>query len=429
MAERVAIILAAGVSKRMNTQIAKVLHEVCGRPMLAYVLDACREIDVSKIYVVVGFDAEQVKGRFDPHRFASNSAEPQTEAAAEDIVWVQQDEQLGTAHAVLCCKEHLKDFDGEMLVLCGDGPLIRAETLKRLIEKHESGQSAATLATALLEDPSGYGRIIRDAYGNMQGIVEDSDCTPEQLAIKEINPSYYLFNSKVLFEALEKVKPDNVKKEYYLTDALSGIIGTGHKVLAITAVQAEEAVGINSRAQLSAASKIMQRRIQRELMEHGVTIVDPANTWIDARAQIGQDTVIEPFTYIHGEVKIGQDCRIGPFAYLRHGTVLKNDVVLGVYTEVKNSTLADGVRARHLSFIGDATVGENVNIGAGSITANFDGQNISRTNIGNNCYIGSGTVLIAPLELQDGSHINAGTVISQKSVNELGGKAKRDVSK
>jgi len=428
MAERVAIILAAGVSTRMNTQLAKVLHEVCGRPMLAYVLDACREIGVSKIYVVVGFSAEQVKGRFDPHRFASNSAEPQTEAAAEDIVWVQQDEQLGTAHAVLCCKEYLKDFDGEMLVLCGDGPLIRAETLKTLIEKHESGQSAATLATAVLDDPSGYGRIIRDAYGNMQGIVEDSDCTPGQLAIKEINPSYYLFNSKVLFEALENVKPDNVKKEYYLTDALSGIIGTGHKVLAITAVQPEEAVGINSRAQLSAASKIMQQRIQRELMENGVTIVDPDNTWIDARAQIGQDTVIEPFTYIHGEVQIGQGCRIGPFAHLRHGTVLKNDVVLGVYTEVKNSTLADGVRARHHSYIGDATVGENVNMGAGSITANFDGQNINRTNIGNNCYIGSGTVLIAPLKLKDGSHINAGTVVSQESINELGGKAERDVS-
>jgi len=341
---------------------------------------------------------------------------------------VQQDEQLGTAHAVLCCKEHLKDFDGETLILCGDGPLIRAGTLKTLIEKHESGQSAATLATAVLDDPSGYGRIVRDAYGNMQGIVEDSDCTPGQLAIKEINPSNYLFSNKVLFEALEKVKPDNVKKEYYLTDAVSGIIGTGHKVEAITALSPEEAVGINSRAQLSAASKIMQQRIQRELMENGVTIVDPDNTWIDARAQIGQDTVIEPFTYIHGEVKIGQGCRIGPFAYLRHGTVLKNDVVLGVYTEVKNSILADGVRARHHSFIGDATVGENVNVGAGSITANFDGQNISRTNIGNNCYIGSGAVLIAPLELKDGLHINAGTVVSQESINELGGKAERDVS-
>ena len=248
MTERVAIILAAGISTRMNTKLAKVLHEVCGRPMLAYVLDACRKVGITRIYVVVGFSAEQVKERF---------------ADSKDIVWVQQDEQLGTANAVFCCKEHLKDFEGETLILCGDGPLIRAQTLKTLIEKHESGQSAATLATAVLDDPTGYGRIIRDLYGNIQGIIEDSDCTEAQLAIKEINPSNYLFNNKILFEAIEEVKPDNVKGEYYLTDAVSGIIATGHKVMAVTAVQPDEAIGINSRAQLSAASKIMQRRIQR----------------------------------------------------------------------------------------------------------------------------------------------------------------------
>jgi len=413
MTERVAIILAAGISTRMNTKLAKVLHEVCGRPMLAYVLDACRKVGITRIYVVVGFSAEQVKERF---------------ADSKDIVWVQQDEQLGTANAVFCCKEHLKDFEGETLILCGDGPLIRAQTLKTLIEKHESGQSAATLATAVLDDPTGYGRIIRDLYGNIQGIIEDSDCTEAQLAIKEINPSNYLFNNKILFEAIEEVKPDNVKGEYYLTDAVSGIIATGHKVMAVTAVQPDEAIGINSRAQLSAASKIMQRRIQRRLMENGVTIVDPANTWIDARAQIGQDTVIEPFTYIHGEVEIGPECRVGPFAYLRGGTVLKKDVILGVYTEIKNSTLDDGVRARHHSYIGDATVGKNVNIGAGSITSNFDGEKVNRTIIGNNCYIGSGAILIAPLELKDGSNVSAGTVVSQESINELGGKAKTDVS-
>lgn len=406
MIDRVAIILAAGVSSRMNTQMAKVLHEVCGRPMLAYVLDACHKVGVSKIYVVVGFSAEQVKERF----------------SGDDIVWVQQDEQLGTAHAVLCCKEHLKDFAGETLVLCGDGPLIRAEILRTLIEKHKTEQSAVVLATAVLDNPTGYGRIIRDAYGNIQGIVEDSDCTREQLAVKEVNPSYYLFNNKILFEAIEKVKPDNVKKEYYLTDAVSNIISTGHKVIAVTAVRPEEAMGVNSREELSTASKIMQRRIQRRLMETGVTIVDPDNTWIDARAQIGQDTVIEPFTYIHGEVRIGQGCRIGPFAFLRHGTVLENDVVLGVYTEVKNSTLADGVRARHHSYIGDAKVGRNVNIGAGSITANFDGEKVNRTSIGNDCYIGSGAILIAPLELKDGLHVSAGTVVSQESVDELGRK-------
>jgi bifunctional UDP-N-acetylglucosamine pyrophosphorylase/glucosamine-1-phosphate N-acetyltransferase len=423
MAERVAIILAAGVSSRMNTQMAKVLHEVCGRPMLSYVLDACREVGIKKIYVVVGFSAKLVTEQFSSSRFAS-----QSETAEDDLVWVQQDKQLGTAHAVLCCKEYLKDFQGETLVLCGDGPLIRTETLRTLIESHEAGQSAATLATAILENPAGYGRIIRDKFNNIQGIVEDSDCTKEQLAIKEINPSYYIFDNQVLFEALQNVKPDNVKHEYYLTDAVSGIIATGHKVTAVTAVRPEEAMGVNSREQLSQASKIMQRRIQQQLMENGVTIVDPDNTWIDARAKIGQDTVIEPFTYIHGDVKIGRNCRIGPFAYLRNGTVLKKDVVLGVYTEVKNSTLAEGVRARHHSYIGDAIVGQNVNIGAGSITANFDGKQVNETHIGDNCYIGSGAILIAPLELKDGSNVSAGTVVSQESINELGGKAGKNVS-
>lgn len=407
MADRVAILLAAGVSSRMNTQLPKVLHEVTGRPMLAYVLDACRSVGVEKIYVVVGFGGDQVKERF---------------ADASDIVWVQQPEQLGTAHAVGCCREHLQDFHGETLVLCGDGPLIQAKTVGTLIEKHEAEHSAATLATAVLEDPTGYGRIVRDAYGNIQGIVEHSDCTPAQRAIKEVNPSYYLFNNQLLFSALEQVKPDNVKKEYYLTDALSVIIASGNKVVAITAVRPEEAMGVNSRAQLSVASKIMQRRIQQELMENGVTIVDPDNTWIDARAQIGQDTVIEPFTYIHGPVKIGRSCRIGPFAFLRNATVLENDVVLGVFTEVKDATLADGVRARHHSYLGDAAIGRNVNVGAGSLTANFDGENINRTNVGDECYIGSGAVLIAPLTIGPGAHIGAGTVVSQESVDKLGEK-------
>lgn len=329
MVERVAIILAAGVSIRMNTKLAKVLHEVCGRPMLSFVLDACRQAGVGKIYVVVGYCAEQVRERF---------------GEAEDIVWVRQEEQKGTAHAVLCCKEHLAGFEGETLVVCGDGPLIRAETLRTLVEKHEAEHSAATLATAVLDDPTGYGRIIRDAYGNIQGIVEDSDCASEQLRICEVNPSYYLFNNKVLFEALEKVKPDNVKKEYYLTDALSVIITTGHKVVAVTAVRPEEAMSINSRAQLSKVSEIMQSRIQQEMMNNGVTIVDPDNTWIDARAQIGKDTQIEPFTYIHGEVKIGQDCRVGPFAYLSDGVVLKDGSCVKPGTGISQENMEESLR-------------------------------------------------------------------------------------
>lgn len=315
---RVAILLAAGVSKRMKTQLPKVLHEVCGRPMLAYVLDACRSAGVSRIYVVVGFGAEKVQERF---------------AAAEDVVWVRQDEQLGTAHAVGCCREHLQDFAGQTLVLCGDGPLIRAETLEVLIDTHESEQAAATLATALLDDPTGYGRIVRDADGDLQGIVEDSDCTETQKAISEVNPSYYLFDNQRLFAALEQVKADNVKGEFYVTDTLAVLLAQGHKVAAVTAVLPEEAISVNSRDQLAVAGKLLQQRIQQGQIAAGVTIVDPENTWIDIRARIGQDTIIEPFTYIHGDVEIGEGCRIGPFACLRHGAVIADGAEVGAFTE------------------------------------------------------------------------------------------------
>jgi bifunctional UDP-N-acetylglucosamine pyrophosphorylase/glucosamine-1-phosphate N-acetyltransferase len=245
MAERVAIILAAGVSSRMNTDTPKVLHKVCGRPMLAYVLDACRGVGVGEIYVVIGFGSEQVKETF---------------ASADDIMWVKQEEQKGTAHAVLCCKEHLDGFDGETLVLCGDGPLIRADTLRTIIEKHEAENSAATLATAILDDPAGYGRVCRDTDGNIEAIVEHNDCTSEQLIIKEVNPSYYVFNNNILFEAAAKVRPDNVKKEYYLTDAISIIIAAGHKVVAVEAMRPEEVMSVNTEAQLNEVSRIMQCR-------------------------------------------------------------------------------------------------------------------------------------------------------------------------
>ncbi len=318
MADRIAIILAAGESIRMNTKLPKVLHEVCGRPMLSYVLDACREAGVGRIFVVVGYNKDQVIEQYKD---------------CDDIVFVEQAEQKGTAHAVMCCKEHIAEFRGQVLILCGDGPLIRSETLKTLLDKHMSEMSAATLATTVLDDPAGYGRIVRDSYGNIQGIVEDKDCTDEQRQIKEINPSYYCFDAPILLETLDKITPDNVKGEYYLTDALHLIIHTGHKVMAVTAVAAEEALGVNDRAQLSCVSKIMQQRIQAGLMSSGVTIVDPDNTWIDARARIGPDTVIEPFTCIHGGVKIGQDCRVGPFAYLRDGAVLEDNVVFGSFKE------------------------------------------------------------------------------------------------
>jgi len=266
------------------------------------------------MYVVVGYGGEQVRQYF---------------ADAKDIVWVEQQEQLGTAHAVLCCREHLKNFDGQTLILCGDGPLIRTEVLQSLIESFRGGNNAAVLATAMLDDPTGYGRIIRDQSGHIKAIVEHNDCTDEQRKIKEVNPSYYLFNNKILFEALTEVRPDNVKSEYYLTDALAIILGEGCTIAAVTAVRPEEAMGVNDRQQLSVIAKIMQQRIQQELMESGVTIIDPANTWVDVRATIGQDTIIEPFTYIQGDVKIGSSCRVGPFAFLADGTIIEDGSVVG----------------------------------------------------------------------------------------------------
>ncbi|MCK5001154.1 MAG: NTP transferase domain-containing protein [Anaerohalosphaera sp.] len=407
MSERVAIVMAAGQSTRMNTKLPKVLHEVCGRPMLEYVLDACRTAGVQKVIVVVGYGKDQIMARY---------------ADDSDVVFVEQKEQLGTGHAVMCCREHLEGLKGQVLILCGDAPLIRSETLKTLINKHEQEKSRATLATTVMDDPSGYGRIERDSYGNIQGIVEHNDCSEKQLAIQEINPGYFYFDVPILLEALKKITPNNVKNEYYLTDALHITIAEGHKVTAVTAVAPEDAMGVNNRFQLSQASKIMQQRIQERLMENGVTIVDPPNTWIDARAEIGQDTVIEPFTYIHGQVKVGRDCRIGPFAYLREDATLGSDVVLGVFTEIKSSTLGDGVRARHHSYIGNADVRENVNIGAGTITANFDGKNIHHTTIGKDSFVGSGAVLIAPLEISDNSHIKPGTVLLQEDIDSVVGK-------
>ncbi len=391
-----AILLAAGKSTRMITDLPKVLHEVCGRPMLAYVVDACRAAGVERILAVVGYRKDDIIKAF---------------ADEPGITWVEQVEQKGTGHAAMVCREALRDFDGNVMVIAGDMPLVRSETLKLLMDTHGAENSAVTLATAVLEDPAGYGRIVRDKYGNLEGIVEQSDCKPEQLDIKEVNPSYYCFDKKLLFEALDQIRPDNVKGELYITDALKILARSGHRAIAITAVAAEDAMGVNSREELAEVGRIMQDRIQRNLMSRGVTIVDPANTWIDVRAEIGQDTVIYPFTYIHGRVIIGRRCNVGPFAYLREGTVLKEDVVVGVFTEIKNTSLGSGTRARHLSYIGDAEIGERVNVGAGTIFANFDGAKIHRAVVGDDAYIGNGSILVAPLSVAKSAQIAHGSVI------------------
>lgn len=336
-----AVILAAGQSTRMNTLMPKVLHEVCGRPMLEWVLAACRAAGVTKHYVVVGYGKDQIVQRYGKDK---------------DVVFVDQPEQRGTGHAVMCCREHLEGFSGLTLVLCGDAPLIRTETVKVLIDKHLQDKSAVTLATAIMENPAGYGRIARDGYGNIQGIIEHNDCTPAQLEIKEINPGYFCFNTPLLLDVLSKIKPNNKKNEYYLTDTLHLLLADGHKATAVTAVAEEDAMGVNNRQQLSTAGKIMQRRIQEILMTNGVTIVDPPNTWIDARAEIGQDTVIEPFTYLHGLITIGSHCRIG----------------------------------------------------AGCVTTGEDGAAIV---IGDKAFVGPGSVLNAPVDVAKGTRVAPGSVI------------------
>lgn len=326
MTERIAIILAAGQSTRMNTKLPKVLHEVCGRPMLEWVIEACRTAGVTRHIVVVGYGKDQIIDRY---------------RDAADVEFVEQPQQRGTGHAVMCCRPQLQGFGGQTLVLCGDAPLIRTETLKVLIEKHIRENSAVTLATADMPDPTGYGRIVRDGYGNIEGIVEHNDCDEKQRQIKEVNPGYFCFQTPLLLEALDKITPNNAKNEYYLTDALHILLREGHKATAVTAVAAEDAMGVNNRQQLALVGKIMQSRIQERLMKGGVTIVDPPNTWIDARARIGQDTVIQPFTCITGSVRIGDGCRIGPFAYLYDGAEIADGETVGVFKTVQQRASKD----------------------------------------------------------------------------------------
>jgi bifunctional UDP-N-acetylglucosamine pyrophosphorylase / glucosamine-1-phosphate N-acetyltransferase len=309
-----AIILAAGKSTRMKTEQPKVMHEICGRPMLAYVLDACREAGIADQHLVVGFAKDVVINAF---------------AGEPGVKFVEQREQKGTGHAVSMCAEAFGGFVGDVIVIAGDMPTIRAETLRRLLAAHRDGGAAASIATTVLSDPTGYGRIIRGPDGRFEQIVEHRDCNAEQQQIHEVNPSYYCFDAESLFQALPKIEPNNAKGEYYITDVLALIRRSGKPVQATTSVPAEDAVGINSRGELADVAKVMQRRIQAGWMERGVTIVDPDKTWIDSRAQIGPESIIKPFTYIEGKARIGAGCSVGPFACLADGALVEDGTNVG----------------------------------------------------------------------------------------------------
>ena len=309
-----AAILAAGKGTRLKTAWPKVLHPVCGRPMLAHVIDACRSVGVQQCLVVVGYGKDMVIKAF--------------ESDNRGLVWVEQAQQLGTGHAVMVCRDQIAGKLDHVLILCGDGPLIHSDTIKQLLARHLAEGNAATLATAELEDPTGYGRIARDASGMLVGIVEEGNCTQEQLGIREVNPSYYCFRVPELLTALEQIKPDSAKGEYYITDCIALLIEAGHKVDAITAVPPADVYSINTRKDLALVNRVMQDRTNEVLMESGVTIVDPANTWIDARARIGQDTVIHPFVCIEGRARIGRNCSLGPFAHIPEGTEIGDNVAM-----------------------------------------------------------------------------------------------------
>ena len=425
-----AIVLAAGQGTRMKSKLYKVLHPVCGKPMVEHVVDNIYTLqDVERIVTVVGHGAEMVKEQL------GNKSE-----------YVLQAEQLGTAHAVLQAEEILAAEEGTTLVVCGDTPLIRPETMKALYDYHIAQNAKATILTAIAQDPTGYGRIIRGEDGNVELIVEQKDANVEQQKVTEINTGTYCFDNKALFEALKLVKNENAQGEYYLPDVIEILQKQGEIVAAYSTSSFEETLGVNDRFALSQAEEIMRARINEFHMRNGVTIINPSSTHISSDAVIGSDTVLKPGTVIEGKTVIGSDCvigpnsqivnsiigdattvnnsvitestvgnatAIGPFAHLRPDSKLGDHVKIGNFVEVKKSVLGNDTKVSHLSYIGDAEIGQNVNIGCGSITVNYDGINKFKTTIEDDVFVGCNSNLVAPVTLGAGSFIAAGSTITK----------------
>lgn len=428
--DRVAVILTAGKSTRMKTAIPKALHPLMGKPVVSHIIDNCRAAGFERIILVIGYKGNMIR-----------------EALGEEVEYVEQKEPRGTAHALLSTQVLLKDFNGIILTIYGDVSLIPPQVIKEMWEHHLKTNAQCTLLTADLPGTI-YGKIIRDEKGRVKEIIEPRGLTlpPDIERITEINVGVYLFNSPLIFHYLTKVKDDNPQKELYLTDVVGLLYRDGYNTQAIKLVHSWMAKGINDRKDLVEVERIMREQIIEKFLEEGVTISDPKNTYIEATVKIDKDVTIHPFTFIKGntkietgceigpfayiedseigtgtvviasfikESKIGRKCSIGPFARLRPGTVLGDEVGIGDFVEVKNSVLEKGVKAMHLAYIGDAQVGEGTNIGAGTITCNFDGVKKNKTIIGKNVFVGSDTILIAPVEVGEGAYIAAGSVINQ----------------
>ena len=429
MSELVTIILAAGKGTRMKSAHPKVLHQVCGKAMVRHVLDAAEAAGSKRNIIVVGFGADEVRAEL------GNAAEV-----------VVQAEQLGTGHAVLQAEPLLQDAHGTVMVLCGDTPLLTGALVKRLYEEHEKAGAKATVLTAVMPDATGYGRVIRTAAGNVEKIVEHKDATEEERAVQEVNSGIYCFEKNALFSALKNVGCDNAQGEYYLPDVLSILRERGEKIWAVAADDYEETLGVNSRMHLAQAEKILRRRKNLELMESGVTLMDPESTFVDADVVVGRDTVIYPFTWLEGKTTVGEACTLGPssrftdtkigngvtahfvyaheceiesgatmgpFVHIRPDSHISKDVKIGNFVEVKNSNIGEGSKLPHLQYIGDCDMGAGVNMGCGTITVNYDGKQKFRTKIGNNAFVGCNSNLVAPVAVGDGAYIAAGSTITK----------------
>jgi bifunctional UDP-N-acetylglucosamine pyrophosphorylase/glucosamine-1-phosphate N-acetyltransferase len=396
-----AVLLAAGKGTRMRSESPKVLFEVAGRPMVGHVLEAALGLRPKRVVVVVGHGAAEVRDalRRDPS-FAPKST-----------VFAVQRDQKGTGHALRCALPALKGFRGTVLVLNGDVPLVGTETLRTLVDAHRRSDAAATVLTFRPADPTGYGRVIRDGRGAFLDIVEEKDADFETRTIAEVNAGIYAFDAEPLAGALRGLKAANAQGEQYVTDLPRLLRGEGRGVGAVRVLEPEVVAGVNTLAELASAGDAMRRRVLVRFLEAGVEIVDPASTFIAADARIGAGTRIEPFTVIEAGVRIGRRCSVGPFARLRGGAVLEDGASVGNFVEVKATRLGKGSRARHLAYLGDADVGAGVNVGAGTITCNYDGKRKHATTVGDGAFLGSGTLLVAPVAVGRRATTGAGAVV------------------
>lgn len=391
------IILAAGKGIRMKSCFPKVLHHLCGKPIIQYAIDVAKYLRPLKINIVLGYQNKFLK-----------------DFLGKDLELVLQKQLLGTADAIKCTKPYFKGYNGDVLVLCGDTPLLCKETVKELVAKHKKSNNAVTFLIGKVSSPQGYGRIIRDAGGSVIAIREEKDAKKEEEFIREVNVGVYCFRSEDLFGTIKDIRINERKREFYLTDIIALMVKRRQKIGVLQIGDPTEALGVNTREDLAFAESILRKKVLKKVMEKGVTIIDPNTTYIDEGVKIGRDTVIRPFTVIEHNVSIGQSCCLGPFCRIRAETKIGDNVEIGNFTEVSRSRMGEGCFMKHFSFLGDAIVGNRVNIGAGVVTANFDGKRKNITKILDDAFIGSDSILIAPLKVGRGAVTGAGCVVPKK---------------